>query len=169
MLYCCQVILITCIPQCQGLLNEVVLDQLPPLIDLKHFLGTLPVENSQFDKKTNLVFEELPQVKEKLEIEAEKKGGYMKIANKQAEIFLTTDGQQIHTMAQKLSSAYNADVLAEFDEPSTNKSEKDNKRSCKVCQKGAEKKCGNCSKAFYCSKDCQVKHWPTHKKVCLQG
>lgn len=147
----------------------MVLDQLPPLIDLKHFLGTLPVETSHFDKKTTLVFEELPQLKENLEIKAEKEGGYMKIANKQAEIFLTTDGEQITSLAQKLSTAYNADVLAEFDEPSKQFAEEDNKRSCKICHKEAEKKCGNCSKVFYCSKDCQVKHWPTHKKVCLQG
>lgn len=154
--------------QCQGLLNEVVLDQLPPLIDLKHFLGALPVESSRFDKKTNLVFEELPQIKENLEIKAEKEGGYMKIANQQSEIFLTTDSQQISSLAQKLSSAYNTDVLAEFDEPSSKDPQTEDNKSCKVCQKAAEKKCGNCSKAFYCSKDCQVKHWPIHKKVCLQ-
>lgn len=144
------------------------MDQLPPLIDLKHFLGTLALESSQFDKKTNLVFEELPQIKENLEIEAEKEGGYGKIALKQADIFLTTDGEQIHFMAQKLSAAYNADVLAEFDDLAKSPPTED-KKHCKVCQKEAEKKCGKCSSVFYCSKDCQVKHWPTHKKFCSQG
>ena len=27
-------------------------------------------------------------------------------------------------------------------------------------------KCTRCLKAFYCSKDCQKKHWPTHKREC---
>mmetsp|Transcript_26864 Transcript_26864/g.74036 ORF Transcript_26864/g.74036 Transcript_26864/m.74036 type:complete len:94 (+) Transcript_26864:2-283(+) len=28
-------------------------------------------------------------------------------------------------------------------------------------------KCCPCHKVLYCSKECQVKHWKAHKKVCL--
>ena len=29
--------------------------------------------------------------------------------------------------------------------------------------------CGQCSQAYYCSADCQRKHWKKHKPVCGRG
>jgi len=37
---------------------------------------------------------------------------------------------------------------------------------CPTCQKIAETKCTACKKVFYCSKDCQKKHWKIHKFEC---
>ena len=39
---------------------------------------------------------------------------------------------------------------------------------CTVCQKKHEKmkKCSQCKNAYYCSRECQVKDWKKHKKVC---
>jgi hypothetical protein len=41
--------------------------------------------------------------------------------------------------------------------------------TCAVCQTQGEKllKCGCCRLAEYCSKECQKKAWPEHKKTCL--
>ena len=41
---------------------------------------------------------------------------------------------------------------------------------CQYCMKHSPdtKKCSRCRKACYCSKSCQAKHWPEHKKVCKQ-
>lgn len=41
---------------------------------------------------------------------------------------------------------------------------------CFNCRKFAEKysKCGNCKKAVYCGKECQVAHWKEHKKCCVK-
>ena len=39
-------------------------------------------------------------------------------------------------------------------------------RSCLVCGKEATNKCVRCKKARYCSRECQVVHWPKHKSTC---
>jgi len=41
-----------------------------------------------------------------------------------------------------------------------------NKRTCQVCGKESIKKCSRCNLAWYCSPDCQRKHWKEHKPVC---
>ena len=37
---------------------------------------------------------------------------------------------------------------------------------CPVCNKVAETKCTACKAVFYCSRDCQKKHWKAHKFDC---
>jgi hypothetical protein len=38
---------------------------------------------------------------------------------------------------------------------------------CDCCGKeNAAKKCSKCNQAYYCDRDCQVKHWSFHKKSC---
>lgn len=41
-------------------------------------------------------------------------------------------------------------------------------RECCYCSKVRYKykKCGQCRLAFYCSPDCQTRHWPKHKETC---
>jgi hypothetical protein len=37
---------------------------------------------------------------------------------------------------------------------------------CGSCQSRGLMKCGRCKITYYCSKECQKKHWSQHKKVC---
>jgi len=37
---------------------------------------------------------------------------------------------------------------------------------CPVCSKVAENKCTACKEIFYCNRECQRKHWKTHKFEC---
>jgi len=41
-------------------------------------------------------------------------------------------------------------------------------RSCLHCLKKVEgsSRCSKCRTALYCSRECQLKHWPVHKNVC---
>ncbi len=39
---------------------------------------------------------------------------------------------------------------------------------CRSCGKyGKFKNCARCKQAFYCTKDCQIADWSTHKSICL--
>lgn len=43
--------------------------------------------------------------------------------------------------------------------------------ACAMCKQpesaaGTLKKCGKCKKILYCDRECQKKHWKSHKKVC---
>ena len=45
--------------------------------------------------------------------------------------------------------------------------ELNDKKTCNVCKKkGKMKKCSRCRSTYYCSRECQVKDWEEHKKVC---
>lgn len=37
---------------------------------------------------------------------------------------------------------------------------------CAQCHKEGHLRCSRCRRLVYCCKDCQVAHWPLHKRVC---
>lgn len=167
------------ISKCQGLLQETLLDQIPPLVELKQYLCNLGVTSNPSEtqkRKTNLVLEELPEIREKLIAEAERIGGFPVVAQKQEEIFLCTDKDKIFEIAKRLNTAYNTDLLAEIEEKTTEtaqasnnvENESVNARKCGKCASNAVKKCANCKDIYYCSKKCQQEDWPQHKKNCIK-
>ncbi|XP_065361632.1 zinc finger MYND domain-containing protein 10 homolog [Calliphora vicina] len=166
--------------KCQGLLHETLLDQLPPLIDLKQILCQLTMsgKSSNASKKSNLVLEELPEIRENLIFETEESGGFLAIAQLQETIFLTNDKEQILTTAQHLNAAYNTDLLAEleakveeaeksFEQKSSNIND-EKVHKCGKCLREAEKKCSNCKMVYYCSRQCQLDDWTKHKHNCIK-
>jgi len=39
--------------------------------------------------------------------------------------------------------------------------------TCRKCgREGVSNRCSGCHLAAYCSRECQVAHWPTHRKAC---
>lgn len=45
--------------------------------------------------------------------------------------------------------------------------QKNSDKNCAQCQKeNCKWKCGKCCLIYYCSKDCQVRHWKRHKLLC---
>ena len=46
------------------------------------------------------------------------------------------------------------------------KDNKERERKCSVCEKDTKFKCAGCGKTRYCSRECQVADWKTHKRDC---
>ncbi|KAH8239290.1 hypothetical protein KR032_002867 [Drosophila birchii] len=163
-----------------GLMHETLLDQLPPLIDLKQFLSRLTLSGNTASKSQTLILEDIPQIQEELMKEVEKDGGFYQIAQAQDSVFLSKNKKDICALATRLSGAYGTELLCELeqniedlklgdplDKQAGGDAEPDH-NSCATCQAKAKKKCANCKQIYYCSRDCQLKDWPQHKTTCLQ-
>lgn len=149
------------ISRCQGLLNDILLDQLPPLSEFKHYLCTLQVTGNHDKSNQSLLLEELPLIKERIIERVKKMGGFKRIVQIQAEIFLNKDQTQVVELAQQLNDAYGTDVWASA-EAAANATE----HQCARCEKVAYKKCFQCKQEYYCCRECQVADWPLHKEQC---
>lgn len=148
--------------KCQDLLTEQLLDQLPPLAELKHYLCTLQLNGSQKDRSKGILLEEIPQIKENI-MQAAILIGYRNIAQKQASIFLNKCQDEIVEMAKRLNIAYNMEYLENLENRDR---EEINSHLCGHCGKSADKKCFKCKLIYYCCRDCQVNDWPNHKLQC---
>ncbi|KAH8315709.1 zinc finger MYND domain-containing protein 10 homolog [Drosophila kikkawai] len=163
-----------------GLMHETLLDQLPPLIDLKQFLSRLTLSGNTASKQQTLLLEDVPQIQEELMKEVHKDGGFYQIAQAQDSVFLSKNRADICALASRLSGAYGTDLLCELEqnledlklgEPQDTQAGGDaepDHNSCAMCQAKAKKKCANCKQVYYCSRDCQLKDWPQHKELCLK-
>ncbi|XP_037031125.1 zinc finger MYND domain-containing protein 10 homolog [Bradysia coprophila] len=147
--------------KCQNKLTVQVLDQLPPLAELKHFLCTLVVSGNKTNN-SSMVLEVLPQIKDNL-ISNAKKIGYRKIVESHRAIFIDLNQDTILELAKKLNEAYNTDYLASLE---CNNEEKSCENLCGNCGKQAEKKCSKCEAVYYCCRECQVENWSVHKNQC---
>jgi len=147
--------------KCQALLTVHVLDQLPALADLKHHLCRLMVTGNN-DSSRTVILEEMPQIRDTLIAEAQSIG-FKTIAKQQYEQYLNLDHSGVVAMAKRLNEAYNTDFLMRMD---TTIDANDGHTYCGKCKAIAIKKCAKCEKVYYCTRECQIKHWPIHKATC---
>lgn len=147
------------ISKCKAFLSVHLLDQLPPLADLKHRLCTL--SQSASSAKCGIILEEIPEIKDQL-LHNAKQIGYAQIVKTHEERFLSLEAAELVRIAKCLNDIYDT----EFFEQNETKSKID-ESYCAHCCEVAVKKCSNCKQSFYCSKDCQIKNWPIHKQICM--
>ncbi|KAJ4428702.1 hypothetical protein ANN_25695 [Periplaneta americana] len=124
----------------QCFLQESILDQLPPLVELKYWLAKLAVANFPPASKQPLILEVTPQIRQILIQRNSKR--WKKIAKKQAEVMFNKSEDHIMGIIKSLNEAYNLDTLEALAVgPPT----------CTACGEHASKKCSRC-KAPYCGR-----------------
>ena len=79
-----------------------------------------------------------------------------------------TDTNVPETNSDYKSAKYDENVEYNNEERIISNQSKFSSSWCSGCKKkcGGMKLCGKCFTAGYCNKDCQLEHWPKHKKLC---
>ncbi|KAM6169910.1 zinc finger MYND domain-containing protein 10 [Rhynchocyon petersi] len=139
----------------RAFLTDTLLDQLPNLADLQNFLAHLTLVETQTPKK-DLVLEQIPEIWERLQ--RENRGKWQAIAKHQLRHIFSPSEQDLRLQAQRWAETYRLDVL-EAVAPE--------RPHCAYCNAEASKRCSRCQKEWYCCRECQVKHWEKHGKVCV--
>ncbi|KAM9757948.1 zinc finger MYND domain-containing protein 10 isoform 2-T2 [Menidia menidia] len=138
----------------RGFLTDVLIDQLPNLVELQRFLAHLSVSDPPPPKK-ELIFEQIPQIRNY--IVKENSGKWKAVAKYQVKETFNPSESDLRHQAQRLAQTYNLDVMESL---------LPEKPKCGFCGKEASKRCSRCQGEWYCHRECQVKHWSKHKKSC---
>lgn len=138
----------------RGFLTDVLIDQLPNLVELQRFLAHLAVTDPAPPKK-ELILEQIPEMWS--QIVRENSGKWKAIAKYQVKETFSPSDSDLRQQAQRLAQTYNLDVLERL---------LPEKPKCGSCGKEALKRCSRCQGEWYCNRQCQVKHWPKHKTAC---
>uniref|UniRef100_A0A4W6CHC0 Zinc finger MYND domain-containing protein 10 n=1 Tax=Lates calcarifer TaxID=8187 RepID=A0A4W6CHC0_LATCA len=138
----------------RSFLTEVLVDQLPNLVELQRFLAHLAVTDPAPPKK-ELILEQIPEMWNN--IVSENCGKWKAIAKYQVKETFNPSESDLRLQAQRLAQTYNLDVMESL---------LPEKPKCGSCGKEAAKRCSRCQGEWYCHRECQVKHWPKHKKAC---
>ncbi|XP_054883098.1 zinc finger MYND domain-containing protein 10 [Poeciliopsis prolifica] len=138
----------------RGFLTDVLIDQLPNLVELQRFLAHLAVSDPAPPKK-DLVLEQIPEMWS--QIIRKNSGKWKGIAKYQVKETFSPSDSDLQQQAQRLAQTYSLDVMERL---------LPEKPKCGCCGKEAPKRCSGCQGEWYCSRQCQVKHWPKHKQAC---
>ncbi|XP_026332713.1 zinc finger MYND domain-containing protein 10 [Hyposmocoma kahamanoa] len=150
----------------QARISEPMLDQIPPLTELKMFLCRLSVgDYSSLHNRTNGVspnpgctlIEVVPQIKNAYLKQVHKRT--KSIAKEQLQYFNMDGSEETRNMAKKLLESYTSDVALAMDSGGA---------KCARCGEKASKKCSRCKSEWYCGRECQVQQWAKHKELCDQ-
>lgn len=81
---------------------------------------------------------------------------WREIAKHQAEKYFCKDPEGHKEDMKRMMDLYTSDVFEDFMEDP----------KCTECGKVATQRCSKCKNAWYCSRDCQLRQWKTHKPMC---
>lgn len=132
--------------------NELLIDQLPILQDLRRMVETLAFQTppSSTDSRS-IVIEQLPEVRSRL-----LKSNWQAVAKAFRDRQIKQTPQELQAEMSDLANMYDMFNIEEYMEDP----------KCSVCGAPAEKRCSKCKMEWYCSRKCQVSAWKGHKALC---
>ncbi|CAG7727209.1 unnamed protein product [Allacma fusca] len=137
------------------LLHETTVDQIPLLNHFTTWLDGLAIGSfSSPPPKSPLILEMVSAMRPVLEAEITRDMDRLMETYRKELIQPSRD--LMMAKAQKLSDTYNFENLEAVLPPS----------KCAKCGETASKRCSRCKNEWYCSRQCQVSHWNSHKKIC---
>eukprot|EP00455_Lapot_gusevi_P012713 TRINITY_DN16092_c0_g1_i5.p1 TRINITY_DN16092_c0_g1~~TRINITY_DN16092_c0_g1_i5.p1 ORF type:complete len:288 (+),score=24.26 TRINITY_DN16092_c0_g1_i5:51-914(+) len=133
--------------------NEVLIDQLPLLGELHRFLEEISIAEPPKPTESGLlIIEQVSEVREKFLSET----NWSDVAQQALSQYFRDDPEQRRREIARLAQTYNIDNFEEvIDDP-----------KCARCGQLAAQRCSRCRDAWYCSRECQVAAWKTHKPLC---
>ncbi|PFH34984.1 hypothetical protein BESB_058710 [Besnoitia besnoiti] len=135
-------------------LNETVHDQIPPLADLHRALEQLAIAGQRPEEKRSVppILVELvsADVREKLLHAYE--GKWEELAAKQKRELSEAKPEDLNRICSLMMSM-------PLETLTTSK-------RCRACGRHADQRCAKCKAEWYCSRECQIGDWRSHKDFC---
>uniref|UniRef100_A0A8C5J682 Zinc finger MYND domain-containing protein 10 n=1 Tax=Junco hyemalis TaxID=40217 RepID=A0A8C5J682_JUNHY len=138
----------------RAFLTDVLIDQLPNLVEMQRFLSYLAVTDPAPPKK-DLILEQVPVIWD--HILKKNSGKWEAIAKHQVKHAFSPTDEELKLQARRWAQTYSLDILEAL---------APDKPRCRVCGAEAAKRCSRCRNEWYCSRACQVQHWQKHKPAC---
>uniref|UniRef100_A0A669QJ49 Zinc finger MYND domain-containing protein 10 n=1 Tax=Phasianus colchicus TaxID=9054 RepID=A0A669QJ49_PHACC len=138
----------------RAFLTDVLLDQLPNLVEMQRFLSHLAVTEPAPPKK-DLVLEQVPVIWD--HILKKNTGKWEAIAKHQVKHAFSPTEEELKLQARRWAQTYSLDMLEAL---------APDKPRCRVCGVEAAKRCSRCRNEWYCTRACQVQHWQKHRTAC---
>ncbi|KAM9374724.1 zinc finger MYND domain-containing protein 10 [Phaethornis superciliosus] len=135
-------------------LTDILVDQLPNLVEMQRFLSYLAVTEPAPPKK-DLVLEQVPVIWD--HILKKNAGKWEAIAKHQVKCVFSPTEEELKLQAHRWAQTYSLDMMEAL---------APDKPRCGVCGVEATKRCSRCRNEWYCTRACQVQHWQKHKAAC---
>uniref|UniRef100_A0A8D2P4A5 Zinc finger MYND domain-containing protein 10 n=1 Tax=Zosterops lateralis melanops TaxID=1220523 RepID=A0A8D2P4A5_ZOSLA len=138
----------------RAFLTDVLIDQLPNLVEMQRFLSYLAVTDPAPPKK-DLIIEQVPVIWDR--ILKKNSGKWEAVAKHQVKHAFSPTEEELKLQARRWAQTYSLDMMEALaaDKP-----------RCRVCGAEAAKRCSRCRQEWYCTRACQVQHWQKHKPAC---
>ncbi|NWV73650.1 ZMY10 protein, partial [Dasyornis broadbenti] len=138
----------------RAFLTDVLIDQLPNLVEMQRFLSYLAVTEPAPPKK-DLILEQVPVIWD--HILKKNSGKWKAIAKHQVKHAFSPTEEELKLQARRWAQTYSLDMMEAL---------APDKPRCRVCGVEAAKRCSRCRNEWYCTRACQVQHWQKHKPAC---